>query len=144
MKKTIITSLFMCLAVVTNAQMITDSTSSLKIDSSQLAHSYLKKSRNQKLAAWALVSVGFYITLSGIVAGVWQGTFTSAGEPGHNNNPAIATAIGGTIMCSSIPLFIAGHKNKQKAHLYSNGHHAMISPRIQVGRIYSAGMTVQL
>lgn len=144
MKKNILTILFMSFIFAMNAQTITDSTTNLKIDSSQLAHSYLKKSRHQKGGAWALLSVGFFITSLGVLGAAYQGSFTASGGPHYEDTPIIFTAVGGAMMLGSIPLFIAGHKNKHKAHLYLNSHHAMISPRIQVGRIYSVGVTVQL
>lgn len=128
-----------------NAQMVTDSTSNLKVDSKQLAHAYLKKSKHQKTGAWILLSVGFVVSSIGALTQAYtNGYYESPEGPVKSNGPVILIACGAGAMLGSIPLFIASKKNKQKAHLYLSGQPAMINPQVPIGSFYSVVVQVPL
>ena len=87
---------------------------------------YLKKSKNQKTAAWVLLGGGFALTTTSIVmasskitedyATVIAGVFSS--EPVQENNYTaenILLITGTASMLASIPFFIASKKNKRRA-----------------------------
>src|SRR4249920_474227 len=81
---------------------------------------YLQKSKNQKTAAWLLLSGGIAMTVTGMV--IYQNAYNSAVEDnpwyfGTDANPAGAViATVGLLSCAgSIPLFIASGKNKKRA-----------------------------
>ena len=67
---------------------------------------YLKKSKNQKTAAWILAGVG---TLSVIL-----GTIEVNPDYGENNNSSFFLVGGLVAIGASVPLFIASAKNKKK------------------------------
>ena len=67
---------------------------------------YLKKSKNQKTAAWILAGVG---TLSVIL-----GTIEVNPNSGENNNSSLFLVGGLIAIGASVPLFIASAKNKKK------------------------------
>lgn len=68
---------------------------------------YLKKSKNQKTAAWILVGVGSLSTL--------LGTVQVNPDYGENNNSTFLLVGGLVALGASVPLFIASAKNKKKA-----------------------------
>src|ERR1044071_6922930 len=84
---------------------------------------YLKKSKNQKKAAWIMVGGGSALLLTGILipkgeskgfTGTWWGLPV---EGYKNDNIKSAFGITGVIaMAGSIPLFIASGKNKKRAN----------------------------
>lgn len=89
------------------SQKTTDSVPSLKTD-------YLKKSKNQKTAAWILLGGGSALIATGIIVG--------SSEESTFNDAAGGAAIAGIGLLStigSIPLFIASGKNKRKANNFS-------------------------
>ena len=67
---------------------------------------YLKKSKNQKTAAWILAGVG---TLSVIL-----GTIEVNPDYGENNNSSFFLVGGLVAIGASVPLFIASARNKKK------------------------------
>ena len=68
---------------------------------------YLKKSKNQKRAAWVLLGIGSLSVLAGSIE-----VNPNYGEP--TNRPFLV--IGGLVMAgASIPNFIASGRNKKKA-----------------------------
>ena len=67
---------------------------------------YLKKSKNQKTAAWILAGVG---TLSVIL-----GTIKVNPDYGENNNSSFFLVGGLVAIGASVPLFIASARNKKK------------------------------
>ena len=64
---------------------------------------YLQKSKNQKIAAWILLGAG----VIGIAAVTPANT--------NLNTTGTVVVIGGASILGSIPLFIAGSRNKRKA-----------------------------
>ena len=81
---------------------------------------YLKKSKNQKTAAWVLLSGGFALTTAGVIVGVNEAVndlgniFDPEAQPSSNAG-AILFFTGGAAMLGSIPFFISSAKNKKRA-----------------------------
>lgn len=90
------------------AQQIPDS--SRRISDKELGLQYLKKSRNQKLAAWILFGAG--------MAG-WIGGAASYSDDLFEENTSAETIalIGFGCTIASIPLFISAAKNKGRAEI---------------------------
>jgi len=99
MKKNIICILLMVLATTALSQQNNPAPIFTKQD-------YLKKSKNQKTAAWILAGVG---TLSVIF-----GTIEVNPDYGENNNSSFFLVGGLVAIGASVPLFIASAKNKKK------------------------------
>jgi hypothetical protein len=83
---------------------------------------YLQKSKNQKTAAWILLSGGIVCAGIGVAIGVSQidNMLISAFEGNNTNRGTGATILfyaGSAMALGSIPLFIAAGKNKRKAFL---------------------------
>ena len=81
---------------------------------------YLRKSKNQKTAAWVLLGGGVAMTITGII--IYSNDYTNAVEDnplylGADANPAgaVIATIGLLSSAGSIPLFIASGKNKKRA-----------------------------
>src|SRR5438045_9207630 len=78
--------------------------------SAPLNQDYLKKSKNQKTAAWVLLVGGIALVGIGVLIGDQkQSTFDDAATGGVIAGIGILSTIG------SIPLFIASGRNKRKA-----------------------------
>ncbi len=71
---------------------------------------YLQKSKSQKAGAWLLVGGGtFVLAITTISA-------ASSLDFNHKSSfPVTPVAIGGAMMLSSVPLFIASARNKQRS-----------------------------
>lgn len=69
---------------------------------------YMKKSKNQKTAAWILLGGG---TAAGIGGVLWATSNLFSKDSG----PEILVAMGGAAVIGSIPLFIAAGRNKHTA-----------------------------
>jgi hypothetical protein len=92
-------------------------------------HDYLKKSKQQKTAAWVLLGVG--TTLGGIgtfmflkeAAKVPLAIIPLPGQPQPDeakvNGGGILMLLGGAAVITSVPLFVAAGKNKTKAAVIS-------------------------
>lgn len=87
---------------------------------------YLKKSKNQKTAAWILLGGGFALSATGILVATPKATEDLSyglggflvGQPAPENDytaESILLVTGTAAMLGSIPLFIASGKNKKKA-----------------------------
>lgn len=70
---------------------------------------YLKKSKNQKTAAWVMLGGGLTVAVGAAILDV-SGDWTKSDTP-----YMVAVYTGGASMLGSIPLFIAAGKNKRKA-----------------------------
>jgi hypothetical protein len=73
---------------------------------------YLQKKRTNATAAWVLLGLG----VGGIAGGIaldFSDNFMNSGS--YNNTGLTLSYIGGGMAFSSIPLFVAAHKNKKKA-----------------------------
>ena len=119
MRKMILYTLLLIIPAVTFCQSVANDIPVVKTD-------YLKKSKNQKTAAWVLLGGGFALTTTSIVmasskitedyVNVIAGVFSS--EPVQENNYTaenILLITGTASMLASIPLFIASKKNKRRA-----------------------------
>ena len=119
MRKMILYTLLLIIPAVTFCQSVANDIPVVKTD-------YLKKSKNQKTAAWVLLGGGFALTTTSIVmasskitedyATVIAGVFSS--EPVQENNYTaenILLITGTASMLASIPFFIASKKNKRRA-----------------------------
>ena len=100
MKKSITTFLILAVFTTGYGQQTTETIQEItKAD-------YLKKSKNQKTAAWILAGVG---TLSVIL-----GTIEVNPDYGENNNSSFFLVGGLVAIGASVPLFIASARNKKK------------------------------
>jgi hypothetical protein len=123
MKKIIASAILLAIAVQSFCQQ-TDSLKSIaKTD-------YLRKSKNQKTAAWILLGGGIAMAVAGTI--VYSNDYNKAAEQdpfwttvsyGANVNPtgAVIATLGVLAAVGSIPLFIASGKNKKKARAISTG-----------------------
>ena len=91
-------------------------------DTSSAIHEtdYLRKSKNQKTAAWILLGGGALVTTVGIAVGLAETTEAVLGafsgeEQSSFSAGAALTLTGLVAMVGSIPLFIAAGKNRRKA-----------------------------
>jgi hypothetical protein len=96
-----------------------DSLQSIKTD-------YLRKSKNQKTAAWVLLGGGIALTVTGMI--IYSNAYTTAVENdpwyfGTDANPtgAVMATVGILSSLGSIPLFIASGKNKKRGMAISTG-----------------------
>ena len=119
MRKMILYTLLLIIPSATFCQSVPNDIPVVKTD-------YLKKSKNQKTAAWVLLGGGFALTTTSIVMAsskitedyvtVIAGVFSS--EPVQENNYTaenILLITGTASMLASIPFFIASKKNKRRA-----------------------------
>jgi len=99
---------------------------STPIDIPAIKTDYLKKSKNQKTAAWILLGGGFALTTTSMLmaapkvtedyGNVFASVFTGEPVPENDYTAENILLITGTAsMLASIPLFIASKKNKRKA-----------------------------
>jgi hypothetical protein len=138
MKKYVPFLLLMLFAGKTFSQVdTTTSHTSIKTD-------YLKKSKTQKTIAWVLVAAGTTLIIIG-------GSIGTHGEEDLSYNDAATGGgliIAGALMdLGSIPLFIAGAKNKRRA--MSVSINSDFIPRLQQGMVTrvpmpTIGLTVRL
>jgi len=119
MKKIIVYILLLIFPAVAFCQSVPNDLPTVKTD-------YLKKSKNQKTAAWVLLGGGFVLSTTSILiatpkveedyVNIFAGVFS--GEPAPQNDYTaenILLVTGTVAMLGSIPLFIASKKNKKKA-----------------------------
>lgn len=79
---------------------------------------FLKKSKNQKTAAWVMLIGGAVTTTIGVGVAVGGGLDCAFGDPGCGKDQTLADVLaisGSAAMLGSIPLFIAAGRNKKKA-----------------------------
>ena len=118
-KKIILYTLLLLFSVTLFCQSTPNNLPAVKTD-------YLKKSKNQKTAAWLFLSGGFALTVTSALVAAPKLTedygnaiagFFSAEPVPENNYTAenILLVTGTAAMLSSIPLFIASKKNKKRA-----------------------------
>lgn len=119
MKKIMVYFLLLALSATSFCQKTNDSVPAVKTD-------YLKKSKNQKTAAWILLGGGFALSTTSILIGTPKATEDLSyglggyflGQPAPENDYTAETILlvtGTAAMLGSIPLFIASGKNKKKA-----------------------------
>ena len=109
MKKIIVFALLLIISATSFSQQTKPSPALTKQD-------YLKKSKNQKTAAWLLLGGGAAITTLGIAlgtSGVVDEVFT--GDSKSFDAATVLIPVGLLSMVGSVPLFIAASKNKRKA-----------------------------
>ncbi len=82
---------------------------------------YLKKSRNQKTAAWVMMGTGFAALVTGIIVEISNAQKNTDelffGDQNTDNTGIDIAIAGGGLMIGSIPLFVASSRNKNKASL---------------------------
>jgi len=114
MNKHFIFILLLILSINVFSQQTTPTDPTVKTD-------YLKKSKNQKTAAWILLGSGFALTTTGMIIGISSaaeeifGAFTNEKSNSFEVG-AVLFYTGLASMLGSIPLFIASSKNKNKAN----------------------------
>jgi hypothetical protein len=119
MRKIILYSLLLVIPATTFCQSTPNEIPAIKTD-------YLKKSKNQKTAAWILLGGGFALTTTGILmaapkaaedyGNIFAGVFTGEPVPENDYTAENILLITGTAsMIASIPFFSASKKNKRKA-----------------------------
>ncbi len=89
---------------------------------------YLKKSNNQKFLAWVLMGGGIAVVSITALSNVGL----DFGSTEKSASPVAPLTIAGVLMVSSIPVFIASHKNKKKAMSLSLNNET--APQIQKNR----------
>jgi len=108
---------------------------------------YLRKSKNQKTAAWVLLGGGIALTVTGMI--IYSNAYTNAVENdpwyfGTDANPtgAVIATVGLLSSAGSIPLFIASGKNKKRALAISTSFKmekaSMVQRAMVVRRSYPA------
>ena len=119
MRKIILYTLLLMIPAATFCQATPNDIPTVKTD-------YLKKSKNQKTAAWILLGGGFALSTTSIVmasskvtedyVSAIAGVFSTEPAPQNDYTAENILLITGTAaMLGSIPLFIASKKNKRKA-----------------------------
>jgi len=119
MRKIIVYILLLVIPAVSFCQSIPNDVPAIKTD-------YLKKSKNQKTAAWILLGGGFALSTTSIVmasskvtedyVNIIAGVISSEPAPQNDYTAENILLVTGTAaMLGSIPLFIASKKNKRKA-----------------------------
>jgi len=120
MKKSITTFLILAVFTTGYGQQTTETIQEItKAD-------YLKKSKNQKTAAWILAGVG---TLSVIL-----GTIEVNPDYEENNNSSFFLVSGLVAIGASVPLFIASARNKKKGISLSFKNNT--APRLHNNNLY--------
>jgi hypothetical protein len=119
MKKIILYTLLLVFPAVAFCQSTPNDLPTIKTD-------YLKKSKNQKTAAWVLLGGGFALSTTSILiatpkveedyVNIFAGVFSGEPAPQNNYTAENILLVSGTVaMLSSIPFFIASKKNKKRA-----------------------------
>jgi uncharacterized membrane protein YidH (DUF202 family) len=117
MKKIFLATLFVIACNNLFAQKLNDSL--LNLNNEELGNYYLKKSKKQKTAAWVMMGGG--LALATIGAGISMSQFEFNlfdSQPSSSVAASDVLAVTGALIAvGSIPLFIAGAKNKKRAKL---------------------------
>ena len=119
MRKIIVYILLLVIPAASFCQSIPTDVPAIKTD-------YLKKSKNQKTAAWVLLGGGFALTTTGVLlatpkaaedfGNAFATIFTAEPVPENDYTAENILLITGTAsMLASIPFFSASKKNKRKA-----------------------------
>ena len=114
MKKIILFTMLLIIATTTFSQQTKPSTTLTKQD-------YLKKSKTQKTFAWILAGggVGVMVVAIATVSEKDAANYLFQTDNSGVNTSATLFVIGGITTLSSIPLFIAAHRNKKKGMSFS-------------------------
>ena len=116
------------------------------INSQTLPDYLLKKSKNQKTAAWILLGSGSAVAIAGSIIG------TNAVKNSNPNDPfdifppgslaGGAMILGGiAAIVASVPFFIASGKNKRKANLILQNEPQSFLRQLHKGKNYSVGVS---
>ena len=119
MKKIILYTMLFAIPALSFSQSTENNIPAVKTD-------YLKKSKNQKTAAWILLGGGFALSTTSILIATpkaaedmtygFYGLFAGEQVPQNNYTAESILLVAGTVaMLGSVPLFIASGKNKKKA-----------------------------
>lgn len=119
MKKVIIYAMLLAIPALSFTQSTENNLPAVKTD-------YLKKSKNQKTAAWILLGGGFALTTTSVLLATPKAAEEISysigslfgGEPAPEVDYTVENILfvtGAAAMIGSVPLFIASGKNKKKA-----------------------------
>ncbi len=76
---------------------------------------YLKKSKDQKIAAWVLLGTGVVLDIIGIATYPDEILFLTESQKQQEKTAGVLAVTGIAFMLTSIPFFISAHKNKKRA-----------------------------
>lgn len=109
----------------------------------------LKKSKNQKTAAWILLGAGAGVAIAGGIIGTNAIKNANPDDP-WDIFPRGSLAGGGMLVGGiiaavvSVPYFIASGRNKKKANLIFQNESQSFLHRLKKGNIYSVGISLRL
>lgn len=118
-------------------------------DQHKMVDLLLKKSKNQKTAAWILLGAGAGVAIAGGIIG------TNAVENSNPNDPfdifprgtlaGGGMVLGGAVaMIASVPFFIASGRNKKEANLFFRNESQSSLHRLHKANVYSVGISLRL
>ena len=118
--------------IITSMLILSASSFCQKTSSSPTREELLTKSKTQK-------TIGFVLLGAGI-------TSLAIASPGNIdfNTLGVLIVIGGAATLSSIPLFIASKRNKNKAALFMKEQTLNLPPSIQTKKLLAIGLKVNL
>ncbi|AFD07475.1 hypothetical protein [Solitalea canadensis] len=109
--------LFLAMIFLTEPILLAQIDTLSKSSNYELGAKYLKKSKSQKTIGWVMVGAGTALIIAGAA------TNSSSSDTGWESlntdvNQGILITSGCLVGLGSIPLFIAGRKNRKKAEIY--------------------------
>ena len=108
MKKALLFAILLVISAASFSQQIKSTPTLTKQD-------YLKKSKTQKTFAWILVGTGVGFVVAAVAStGVDDVANSIGGDNSGVNRGVTLFIIGGITTLSSIPLFLASHRNKKR------------------------------
>jgi hypothetical protein len=118
-------------------------------DQHKMVDLLLKKSKNQKTAAWILLGAGAGVAIAGGIIG------TNAVENSNPNDPfdifprgtlaGGGMVLGGAVaIIASVPFFIASGRNKKEANLFFRNESQSSLHRLHKANVYSVGISLRL
>jgi len=115
----------------------------------KMADVLLKKSKNQKTAAWILLGAGAGVAITGGIIGTNAIKNSNPDDP-WDIFPRGSLAGGGMVLGGlaatvvSVPFFIASGRNKKKANLIFQNDSQAFLHRLKKGNVYSVGISLRL
>lgn len=115
----------------------------------KMADFLLKKSKNQKTAAWILLGVGAGVVIAGAIIGT-NAVKNSYPDDSFDIFPRGSIAGGGMLlgggvaMIVSVPFFIASGRNKKEVNLFFQNESQSSLQRLHKANVYSVGISLRL